>query len=140
MTLAWPGAARIARQVALLLALGVAGCERLAALDTDPGELVLTFEDLPAPEAFLLEAPAVRDRPAGAPGLWAAVRGLERPESAEAVNLSTGQRTTVALYRAGASEPAIRLSDEAADEIGVGATPVNVRITALHRRPVVDTR
>lgn len=135
----WPGVARVA---ALVLACGLAACGQPGARGPDPGpgSLALSFEDAPEPGVFLIEAPARRDRPDGAAGLWAAVRGLARPERAEAVNLATGARVTVALYRAGGSGPAIRLSNEAADALGVEEAPVNVRITALRRRPVIATK
>lgn len=131
-----------ARAAGLALAVAVAACGHLGPLapDADPGALELRFEDQPAPEVFLIEAGAVRDAPDGAPGLWASVRGLARPERAEVVNLASGKSVDVALYRAGGSGPTIRLSDEAADALGIADEPVNVRITALRRRPVVDTR
>ncbi len=104
-----------------------------------PGQLRISFEDRPQPGVFLLEAPAVRDKPKGAAGLWAAVAGLKRPERAEAVNLASGAAVEVALYAAGRSGPPLRLSNEAADALGIGAVPVKVRVTALRQRPVVDT-
>lgn len=139
----WPGAARVAAAVlAGMLAGTLAGCGQPGAGRPDSGAegLALSFEDAPAPGVFLIEAPAERDGPKGAGGLWAAVRGLARPERAEAVNLATGARVNVALYRAGGSAPAIRLSNEAADALGVEEAPVNIRITALRRRPVIATK
>jgi hypothetical protein len=136
----WPGAGRAALLV-LVAALGA--CGRLAGAGGEaPAEaaLALSFEDAPSPGVFLLEAPALRDAPDGSAGLWAAVRGLARPERAEAVNLATGARVDLALYRAGAADPAIRLSNAAADALGVEESAMNVRITALRRRPVVDTK
>ena len=97
----------------------------------------LRFEDAPAPAAFGLEAAAVRDRAGGAEGLWAVVPGLPRPERATLVNLETGDETEVALFAGGAGP--IRVSNEAADAVGIGADPVPVRVTALRRRPSLDT-
>lgn len=102
--------------------------------------LALSFEDAPEPGVFVLQADAVRDEAEGAGGLWAAVEDLDRPERAEAVNLETGKAVVVALYRASRPGGPIRLSNEAADALGVGEGPVNVRITALRRKPVVATR
>lgn len=145
----WPGAARTAARAgalvvtvvaAVVAAVALSGCAATGARSPGDGGLALRFEDRPAPAAFLLEADAVRDAPDGAAGLWAAVRGLERPERAEAVVVRTGKRVALSLYRAGRSSPAIRLSNEAADALGVADAPVNVRITALRRRPVVATR
>lgn len=126
----------------LLLAAVLASCGPLGegrGGDPAAGDLALRFEDEPSPGVFLIEAPAARDGAKGAPGLWAAVQGLRRPERAEAVNLATGATVNVALYRAGRGAPAIRVSNEAADALGIGEKPVNVRITALRRKPVVDT-
>lgn len=126
----------------LVLAVVLASCGPLAegrGADPAAGDLALRFEDVPSPGVFLIEAPAVRDGARGAPGLWAAVQGLKRPERAEAVNLATGATVDIALYRAGRGAPAIRVSNEAADALGIGETPVNIRITALRRKPVVDT-
>ena len=115
MSEGWPSAVRTARAAALVLATGLAACgqPRAGGPEPDQGGLALSFEDARAPGAFLLEAPAQRDAPDGAAGRWAAVRGLTRPERAEAVNLATGARVDVALYRAGGSAPAIRLSNAA---------------------------
>lgn len=142
MSPGWPGAARVARVVAIVAAVALSACGRPGGPDPRQGDggLELSFEDNPAPSVFQLEGEAVRDTPDGAAGLWAAVSGLDRPERAEAVNVGTGKRVSLALYRARGSGPAIRLSNEAADALGVKDQPVNVRITALRRRPVVDTR
>lgn len=136
------GGRRTARAVVLVLAAGLCACGRgePGASGQSAAGLELSFEEVPAPGAFLIEAPAIRDKPDGAAGLWAAVRGLHRPEQAEAVVIATGKRINVALYRARDSGPAIRLSNEAADALGLGDKAENVRITALRQRPVVDTR
>ena len=138
----WPGARRAGPAALLVLVAALAACGRLPGGGEAPAgdTLALSFEDAPSPGVFLLEAPAERDAPDGAAGLWAAVRGLARPERAEAVNFATGARVELALYRAGGSGPAIRLSNAAADALGVEEAAVNVRITALRRRPVIDTK
>lgn len=138
-----PGPRVVARAAGLVLAAILAGCGPLGqgrSAGPGDGDLELSFEDAPSPDVFLIEAPAVRDGPDGASGLWAAVQGLKRPERAEAVNVATGATVDVALYRAGGGAPAIRLSNEAADALDVGDTAVNIRITALRRKPVVDTK
>ena len=73
----------------------------------------------PAPGAFLLEGEAARDGPDGAAGLWAAVGGLPRPERALIVNTATGARSWWPSFAAGAGPP-IRLSNAAADALGIG--------------------
>jgi hypothetical protein len=124
----------------LALAFGVAAA--LAACGRPGGEarsgISFTFEDRAAPGAFLLEGGAVRDRPDGAEGLWAAVRGLPRPERALVLNTATGAEVVVALFAA-SSGPPIRLSNAAADAIGLADAPQAVRITALRRAPRLDT-
>jgi hypothetical protein len=105
-----------------------------------PGEggLRLRFEDRPEPAAFSRDGPAVRDRPEGAAGLWAAVRGLPRPERALVENPENGEEVVVALFAAAAGAPDIRLSNAAADALGItDAAPV--RITALRSEPEIDT-
>ncbi|MFT3973425.1 MAG: hypothetical protein QM699_08245 [Amaricoccus sp.] len=135
------GRSRVARVAAVGLVLALAGCAQLGAPGpAGDGALELSFEDAPAPQVFQIEAPAVRDAKGGAEGMWAAVHGLARPERAEAVNLANGRSVDLALYRAGGKGPPIRLSNAAAEALGIGDDGVNVRITALRRRPVVDTR
>jgi hypothetical protein len=101
------------------------------------GAMRLSFEDRPEPAAFAREGPAVRDGPEGSAGLWAAVRGLPRPERAVVENPANGTEVVVALFAASAG-PGIRLSNEAADALNItgGAT---VRITALRRELQIDT-
>lgn len=100
----------------------------------------LRFEDRPEPDVFSREGPATRDGPNGSAGLWASVVGLKRPERGLVENTDTGAKVVVALFvaREGA-EPAIRLSGEAAEAIGIGNAPAAVRITALRREPQIDT-
>jgi rare lipoprotein A (peptidoglycan hydrolase) len=100
----------------------------------------IRFEDKPEPEAFALEAEAVRDAPEGADGLWAAVAGLPRPERALVVNASNGRKVVVALFKAprGTATP-IRISNAAADALRMGDAPAEVRVTALRREAKVRT-
>ena len=94
----------------------------------------------PSPDVFSREGPAIRDGPKGSAGLWAAVVGLTRPERGLVENTDTGAKVVVALFAAReGAEPAIRLSNEAADAIGIGDAPAAVRITALRREPQIDT-
>ena len=117
-------------QIATLALLAVAGCGRLAGDAPPRGGLSLRFEDRPEPGAFTREGTATADAADGAEGLWAAVPGLPRPERALVVNLDSGDEVVVALFRA-RSGAGIRVSSEAAEALGIGATPARVRITAL---------
>jgi len=129
---------RRGRRIGLALVALLAACGRPSA--PAPGDgLRISFEDREEPAAFAREGLAVRDRPDGAEGLWAAVRGLPRPERAEVLNPASGATVVVALFAAGGSAPDIRISNAAADALGIGDTPVPVRITALRSEPVVDT-
>jgi hypothetical protein len=122
------------RGILLVLAL-LAACGRADA--PAPGEVRLRFEDRAEPQAFSRAGPAVRDRPEGAAGLWAAVRGLPRPERALIENPANGKDVVVALFAASGS-PEIRLSNAAADALGITDT-APVRITALRSQPRIDT-
>jgi hypothetical protein len=122
------------RGILLVLAL-LAACGRADA--PAPGEVRLRFEDRAEPRAFSRAGPAVRDRPEGAAGLWAAVRGLPRPERALVENPANGKEVVVALFAASGS-PDIRLSNAAADALGITDT-APVRITALRSEPRLDT-
>ena len=97
----------------------------------------IRFEDRAAPSAFAWSGPALRDARGGAAGLWAAVPGLPRPERAEVVNLDTGAKVTVALFRS--SGAAIRISNAAADALGIGAAAVRVRVTAVRSVPEIES-
>lgn len=135
------GRARIARLVALTGLLLLSACGHLGdGPGPEAGDIRLRFEEQPAPDVFLIEAEAQREKPGGAAGLWASVQGLQRPERAEAVNLATGRTVDLALYSAGKDGSAIHLSDEAADALGIAGEPVKVRITALRQQPVIDTK
>jgi hypothetical protein len=119
---------------ALLAAASLAGCG-----EPEPsGGLSLSFEDRAEPAAFTLEAAAVRDRPDGAAGLWAAVRGLGQAERGLVV-ADGDRRVVVALFPARPRDPDVRLSNAAADARGHGAGPERVTVTALRRAPRLDT-
>jgi hypothetical protein len=126
----------------LALAAGLVACGRVAggADEAPRGGLQIRFEDKPEPAVFALEGPAVRDAPKGADGLWAAVAGLPRPERALVVNTGNRRKVVVALFAApkGAAIP-VRLSNAAADALGIGDAPEDVKITALRREPKVRT-
>jgi hypothetical protein len=111
----------------------IAGCDERRAGDEG---LQIRFEDQAEPGVFERTGTAARDEPGGAPGLWAAVPGLPRPERAEIVNLDTGDRATVALFRSPGG--AIRVSNEAADAIGISTDPAQVRVTALRSVPAIE--
>ena len=127
---------RRARVLAVLAVL--AACGRDGAPPPPEGALRLTFEDRAEPAAFSREGTATRDGPKGAAGLWAAVRGLPRPERALVENTANGRKVTLALFAASGSGPDIRLSIEAADALGI-TDPAAVRITALRSEPQIDT-
>lgn len=134
------GAGRAPRPVgaravtALLLAVPVlSGC---GSREEEETGMRLRFEDQAEPGVFQREGRAVRDDPDGADGLWAAVPGLPRPERAEIVNLDTGDKATVALFRGPGD--GIRLSNAAADALGIAAAPVPVRVTALRSVPEIE--
>lgn len=122
----------------LALVLVVAACGRHGGAPApEPGGFAISFEDRVEPGAFQREAPATRDDPDGAEGLWAAVRDLPRPERAIAVNPENGAQVVLALFRGG-SGPEIRLSNAAADALGIGAYPAVVRITALRQEARIE--
>jgi hypothetical protein len=118
----------------LALAVALVGCARSEDAGAPRGGLQIRFEDRPEPGVFTLEAPAARDAPKGADGLWAAVAGLPRPERALVVNSRNGRKVVVALFAApkSAATP-IELSNEAADALGMSDAPEVVKITALRR-------
>jgi len=126
----------------LALAAALVACGRLGGGEeaAPRGALQIRFEDKPDPEAFALVGQAVRDAPKGADGLWAAVAGLPRPERALAVNTGNGRKVVVALFAApkGAADR-IRLSNAAADALGIGDAPVEVKLTALRREAKIRT-
>jgi hypothetical protein len=124
------------RRGALLLLALLAACGSAEA--PGEGEIRFRFEDRAEPAAFSRAGPAVRDRPEGAAGLWAAVRGLPRPERALVENRRNGESVVVALFAAPRSGPEIRLSNAAADALGITGAG-EVRITALRSAPRLDT-
>lgn len=118
-----------------LLALGL--CLTACGERPAPDEGIrIRFEDRPEPAVFERTGSAVRDGPDGAAGLWAAVPGLPRPERAEIVNLDSGDSATVALFRA--SGTTIRVSNEAADVLGIADEAAPVRVTALRSVPEIE--
>ena len=127
----------------LTLLAGLAACGRLGGGPGVPDAdkpLRLRFEDRPEPGIFEREGPAVRDKPKGSPGLWAAVVGLPRAEHGRVVNTASGAKVDVALFVAPAgASPDIRLSNEAADVLGIGDDPAAVSVTVLRKQPEIDT-
>ena len=127
------------RGILWLAFVALAACARNDGAAPAGQGIALRFEDKAEPGVFSGEGPGVRDGPKGAGGLWAAVAGLPRPERGLVVNTKTGAKVVVALFAAGKGGPAIRLSNETADALGIGDDPVPVRITALRREPELDT-
>lgn len=126
------------RAAAALLCL-LAACTEIPPA-RPPGEaapLAIAFQDKAEPGAFSLEAIGRRDRPKGAQGLWAIVPRLRRAERAEVTNLETGAKATVALFAGSVPAGEVRLSNAAAELLGIGSVPVRVRLTAVRREPVL---
>ena len=104
------------RRIGLTLAVLLTACGRPDG-GAPGGGLQISFEDRAEPAAFTREGPAVRDRPDGAEGLWAAVRGLPRPQRARSDQpCKRRHRGGGALRRR--RQPGIRLSNAAADALG----------------------
>jgi hypothetical protein len=136
---AWRGLARLTAAAAL--AAAVTACAPLrdapppTTAPSGPEELRLSFDDMLAPSIFDLTGPAMAD-PEAAGGLWAVVPGLSRPERARILRLDGGASVTVALFRGPtARDGAVRISAAAAEALGMGEEPAQVRITALRREP-----
>lgn len=127
--------ARAHLAASMALALLAAGCGGGA---TDPGGTRLAFDDVLAPDAYLLEARAERDAMGGAGGLWAAVPDLARPERAVVFNAATGEAVIVALFRSGSGDPP-RVSHEAAEAIEMGEDPALLRFTAIRREARLES-
>ena len=133
------GGIRQDRGAVLVLMAMLLGCS--GPHDTPPDSdqpLRVRLEEAPAPEVLSIEVTAIRDRPKGAAGLWAVVGGLAHPERASVINLDTRDEVVVALFRGRPGQP-IRLSNEAADALGMDAGPADVRVTALRNRAALDT-
>ena len=126
--------------LALLVAVAACGHDGTPLPNQAAKPLRIAFEDRPEPDVFNLEGLATRDGPEGSPGLWVTVVGLKRPERGLVVNNETGKKVVVALFtaRKGAN-PAIRLSNDAAEALGIGDVPATVGITALRREPQLGT-
>jgi hypothetical protein len=122
----------------VLALLALAACGSGEPADRAQPAFTLTFEASAAPEVFDREGPArrsVRDTE----GYWAVVQGLRRPESAVVRNLATGAEVTVALFAGRpAGGAAAELSVGAADALGIGEAPVQVRVTAVRDEPRVE--
>lgn len=97
----------------------------------------LSFGDRLAPEVFQRDLVARRDRPGGTQGAWVTVAGLRRAERALIVNLASGAQAEVALFPGPVRSGEARVSNAAAELIGLGAAPVRARVTALRREPVL---
>lgn len=122
----------------MLTLLALAACGAGEPADRAHPAFTLTIEASAAPEVFEREGPARRSaRDTG--GYWAVVQGLRRPESAVVSNLATGAEVTVALFAGRpAGGAAAELSAEAADALGIGEAPVQVRVTAVRDVPRVE--
>lgn len=124
---------------ALLAPLLLSACAPATQPHRPPGTpetLALTFEDKDVPGIFDRELLGRRDKPKGAQGLWASVPGLRRAERGEVTNLATGAKVTVALFN-GAPAGEARLSNAAAELLGIGSTPTRVRVTVVRREPLL---
>ncbi len=126
--------------VALTLLAGCAGT-RVAPTATGGGteDFTLGFADTPAPQIYQRDLAGHRDRPGGTQGLWANVPGLTRAERAEIANLDTGATVKVALFPGRVPAGAARISNAAAEILGIGSAPEPVRVTVLRREPRLVT-
>lgn len=124
---------RAAAGTALLFALSGCGLAERLPWPRPAGDRVeIVFDEVAAPEAYRAAGPASVDAE-GAPGLWAAVPGLARPERGRVAR--RGRSVTVALFAAPEGE-AIRLSRGAAAAIGLGPEDeAEVTVTAIRREP-----
>jgi hypothetical protein len=124
--------------VAALVPLAVACARPDGNRDTASGEgLQIRFEEQAAPGVFSRRTTARRDARDGTPGLWAAVPRLPRPESGRIENIATGDTVTVALFAAprNANASEIRISDAAAQAIGMTGATAQVLVTAVRTEP-----
>jgi hypothetical protein len=126
------------RHARVLAFLALAACGSEEAMRRPQPAFTLTIEQRTAPEVFEREGPGRRSaRETG--GFWAVVQGLRRPESAAVRNLATGAEVTVALFAGRpAGGAAAELSVGAADALGIGEAPVQVRVTAVRDEPRVE--
>jgi len=117
------------------LAVLLAGCAGREAAPETPAGFEIVFTEVEAPDAYAHEGTALSD-PDGAPGLWAVVPGLPRPERGAVRNVGTGARVVVALYAAPRGSATIRLSGPAAEALGISDDMrVPVAVVALRREP-----
>jgi hypothetical protein len=129
--------AGLRRAAALGLVLGLAGCGRFGAGAAAGGGLDIAFADVEAPEAFASTGAVLVDGGDGAPGFWAAVPGLDRPERALARRAEVdGGGVVVALFRGGGG--GARLSAEAGAALGLApGETAELAIVALRREPQI---
>jgi len=128
------------RHIALAAMLALAGCAdgRTENDEVSPA-FEIRFEARENPEVFQDEGPGRRSA-RDTSGLWAVVSGLPRPESGVVRNLDNRRSVRVALFTDRPAGGAMaELSIEAADALGIGNAPVDVRVTAVRDEPQVAT-
>ena len=122
--------------LALATALALAGCGGGAEPQDRPA-FEIRFEAQENPEVFDREGPARRSARDTA-GLWAVVAGLSRPESAIVHNRANRRSVRVALFNGRPAGDAVaELAPEAAEALGIGEAPVEVRVVAVRDEPQV---
>lgn len=122
------------------LALLAAGCALPEGSGPGPGgRFGIALQDRERPEILQREGLAVRGAAEDVPGYWGVLPGLEQAERAIVENLASGASVQVSLWSGdtGREGAVIRLSPQAADELGILATPARVRVTALRREPLL---
>jgi hypothetical protein len=137
--------------VAILLALGLAGCGGLPREATRAGSALeiaapaaprLIERDVPAPDVFQVTETGLWDGRPSLGGVWVAHPAARDPERVLIRNTVTGAETVGALFRRERENPGPRfqISSEAAAALGILAgQPVVIEVTALRLERVEPT-
>ncbi len=138
-------------RIAGLAALILSGCENMPDALKAPqadgaqapalagGTLTLEERDVEAPEVFNATDDALWDGRPSFGGVWVAYPGNTQPERVSIRHVGNGKTVVGALFKREAENPgpAIRLSSDAAEALGVVAgEPTKLSITALRREPI----
>lgn len=142
---------------ALVLVLGLSGCEQMSAFSDkmqgsvggtsipgvvdSPQQANLRIEerDVEAPDVFSVNDEAMWDGRPSFGGVWAAVPGNVQPERVRIENGETGKSVVGALFKREAANPGppIEVSSDAATALGmIPGQPATLSITALRRETI----